>query len=254
MQWSRGRDVSDRESAYRVRRAWIAGVPVWALIGMALLIWARPGEGQGSGWQETRSAQGQTLAPLTQSGQLVQSAVTVDGGKLSVSLSEARFHDVMAAIARQSGIQIISVGQVTPATLTESFSGLSLEDGLRRLLRGKNYVLTYSGTEREGRITKVLVMSRSGDQLGDFGGQTLSVAEVISEAFDSQRFAETVRAAIIAAGGMAQEDQAPEGTVAPELDTTFQRLLSEGGGAKLLDDQFQRVADQLQRLLQQRHQ
>jgi hypothetical protein len=254
MQGCRGRDTSNRESVCRVRSARITGVPMWALIGMALLVWARPSDGQGSGWQGTRSAQGQALAPLTQSGPLVQSAVTVDGGKLSVSLREARFHDVMEAIARQSGIQIISVGQVTPATLTESFSGLSLADGLRRLLRGKNYVLMYSRTEREGRITKVLVMSRSGDQLGDFGGQTLSVAEVISEAFDTQRFAEAVRAAIIAAGGMAREDQAPEGTVAGELNTTFQRLLSEGGGAMLLDDQFQRVADQLQRLLQQQRQ
>jgi hypothetical protein len=83
-------------------------------------------------------------------------------------------------------------------------------------------------------------MSRSGDRFGDFGGQTLSVAEVISETFDPQRFADTVRVAIIAAGGMTQEDQTPEGIMAPELNTAFQRLLWEGGGAKLLEDRFRR--------------
>jgi hypothetical protein len=263
MQGSRGRNIGNQASGSRVRRARITEVSVWALIGMALLVWGKPSEGQVAGRQEIRSVPGQVfhqprqsqvLTPLIRSGSLMPSTVTMDGGKLSVSLREARIHDVMEAIARQSGIQIIFVGQAAQATLTESFSGLPLEDGLRRLLRGKNYMLMYSGTERESRIAKVFVMSRTGAPVEDFGEQTPSIAEVISEAFDTQRFAETVRAAIIAAGGMTQEDQAPEGKVAPELNTNFQRLLWEGGGAKLLDDQFQRVADQLQRLLQQRRQ
>jgi hypothetical protein len=67
-------------------------------------------------------------------------------------------YDVMEAIARQSGIQIIFVGQPAQATLTEYFSGLPLEDGLRRLLRSRNYMLMYSGTERESRIAKAFVM------------------------------------------------------------------------------------------------
>jgi hypothetical protein len=135
---------------------------------MALLLWGNPSEGQVAGRQRIRSVPGQVshqprqsqvLAPLIRSGPLMASTVTMDGGKLSVSLREARIHDVMEAIARQSGIQIIFVGQAAQATLTEYFSGLPLEDGLRRLLRSRNYMLMYSGTERESRIAKVFVMS-----------------------------------------------------------------------------------------------
>jgi hypothetical protein len=174
----------------------------------------------------------------------MQSAVTIDGGKLSVSLREAKLHDVMEAIARQSGIQIICVGQAAQATVTESFSGLPLEDGLRRLLRGKSYMLMYAETERESRITKVFVMSRTGEPAEDVGEQTPSIAEVMSEALNTERFAETVKVAITAADGTTEEDQAPEGTVAAELTSTFQRLLSERGGTKFLDDRLQRLLPQ----------
>jgi hypothetical protein len=235
MQASRGRDIGNQERLSRVRRARIPGVSVWALIGIALLIWGKSSEGQGAGRQEIRSVPGQVVhhprqlqatAPLIRSGPLMQSAVTIDGGKLSVSLKEARIHDVMEAIARQSGIQIIFVGQAAQATLTEFFSGLPLEDGLRRLLRGESYLLMYSETERE---------------------KTSSIAGVMSEALNTERFAEAVKAAITAAGGMTEEDRAPEGTVAAELTSTFQRLLSERGGAKFLDDRLQRLLqEQLQ--------
>jgi hypothetical protein len=226
------------------------GVPVWAVIGVALLVWAKSSEGQGAGWKETRSAPGQVVhqrrqlqakAPLTRSAPLMQPAVTIDGGKLSVSLREARLHDVMEAIARQSGIQITFVGQAAQATLTESFSRLPLEDGLRRLLRGKSYVLMYSGTEGVSRITKVFVMFPTGEPAEDVGEQTSSVAEAMHEAFNTERFAETVRVAITAAGGATEGHQAPEGSTAAELTPTFQRLLSEQGGAKLLADRLQRL-------------
>jgi hypothetical protein len=229
------------------------GVPVWALIAIALLVWAKSSEGQGAGWQETPSAPGQVVrqprqlqatAPLTRSEPPMQPTVTIDDGKLSVSLREARLHDVMEAIARQSGIQITLVGQAAQATLTESFSGLPLEDGLRRLLRGKSYVLMYSGTGGASRITKVFVIFPTGEPAEDVGKQTSSVAEAMREAFNTERFAETVRAAITAAGGATEEPRAPAGSVAAELPSTFQRLLSEQSGSKLF-------ADHLQRLLQE---
>lgn len=256
MRASRGRDTGSQECLSRVRRARIPGVSVWALIGIALLVWAKSSAGQGVGRQETRSVPGQAIhqprqlqatAPLIRSGPRMQSAVTIDGGKLSVSLREARIHDVMEAIARQSGIQIIFVGQTAQATLTGSFSGLPLEDGLRRLLRGMSYVLMYSETERESRISKVFVISRTGEPAEDVGEQTSSITEVMSEALNTERFAETVKAAITAAGGTTDEDRAPEGTVAADLTSTFQRLLSERGGAKFLDERLQRLLqEQLQ--------
>jgi hypothetical protein len=253
MRESPGHEISKQESVSRVRRVRITGGVVWTLIGMAILIWGKPSGGQGPGLQETPSAQGQVLdqsrqrqapAPPVPAGQLVPVAVTMDDGKLSVSLSEARFYDVMDAIAHQTGIQITFVGQASHVPLTESFSGLSLEDGLRRLLRGKNYLLMYAGTGAESRIARVLVISHPGEPVEDFGAQTPTVAEVIGEALNSQRFAETVKAAITAGGGATEKDQALEGTVAAELHSTFQRLLSEGGGATLVNARLQRLLQQ----------
>lgn len=221
MQASRGRDIGDRECLPRVGRVWSPRVSVWALIGIALLAWGKSSEGQGAG-------------------PLLRSAVTIEGGKLSVWLREAKVRDVMEAIARQSGIEIIFVGQAAQTTLTESFSGLPLEDGLRRLLRGKSYMLMYSETERESRITKVFVLFRTDEPGEEAGEPPPSIAEVMSEALTTERFAETIKAAITAARGATEEDQASEERVAAELTATLQRLLAERGGTKFLDDRLQR--------------
>jgi len=253
MRESPGHEVSKRESVSRGRKVRITRGAVWTLIGMALVIWGTPSGGQEPGWQQTRPARGQILdqfrqpqAPAApfQVGQPVSATVTMDDGKLSVSLREARFYDVMDAIAQQTGIQITFVGRATQVPLTESFSGLSLEDGLRRLLRGKNYMFMYSGTGAKSRIASVFVISHSGEPVEDFGVQTPSVAEVIGETLDSEGFAETVKAVITAAAGTSEQDQALEGTVAAERHSAFQRLLSEGGGATLVHDRLQRILQQ----------
>jgi hypothetical protein len=168
---------------------------------------------------------------------------TIDDGKLSVSLREARFSDVMDATARQTGIQITFAGPAVQVHLTDSFSGPSLEGGLRRILRGQNY----SGTGAKSKIARILVISLPGEPTEDFAAQAPSVAEVIGETVNSQRFAKPVKAVITEAGGANEQDQTNDGTVAAELHSAFQRLLLEGGGATL-------VSDQRQRLMQQQHQ
>ena len=191
--------------------------------------------------------QTQTPAATIQVGQRLPLAVSIDDEKLSVSLREARFYDVMDAIAHQTGIQITFAGPATQVPLTDFFSGVSLEDGLRRLLRGQNYIILYSGSGAKSKIARILLISHPGEPTEDFGAQTPKVAEVIGETRNSQGFAEAVKAVITDAGGANETDQNYEGTVAAELHANFQRLLSEGGGATI-------VNDQLQRLLQQQHQ
>ena len=256
MRESPGHEINRQESISRVRRVRITGGAVWTLVGMALVIWGKPCGGQEPSWQEMRPAQGQILAQVRQTqtpaatiqvGQRLPLAVSIDDEKLSVSLREARFYDVMDAIAHQTGIQITFAGPATQVPLTDFFSGVSLEDGLRRLLRGQNYIILYSGSGAKSKIARILLISHPGEPTEDFGAQTPEVAEVIGETRNSQGFAEAVKAVITDAGGANETDQTYEGTVAAELHANFQRLLSEGGGATI-------VNDQLQRLLQQQHQ
>ena len=234
---------------------------VCALIGMGPWTWVSTSEGQVTRQQETRADNEQAaqkqgdrpaLSPRTHSGQPVQSAVTVENGKLSVSLREARFRDVMEAIARQGGIRIRFIGQGGQATLTDSFAGLPLEGGLRRLLRGMNYVFVYWGTEPEPRVAQVFVMSGRGAQSGYSGETTVPPSETISDAFNTQRFAEALETAIAAEGRTLQEDRTFHETIASELNAGSQHVLSGQVGHNRLSDRFQQLADQLQLMLERR--
>jgi hypothetical protein len=71
--------------------------------------------------------------------------VILQEGRLSVSAVNAPLDQILAEISRLSGIRISVDGQVAPGeTITVAFDALPLDEGLGRLLRGKNYVLVYS--------------------------------------------------------------------------------------------------------------
>lgn len=267
MQSSRSRDTSNRNPAYSVRGVRVRGLMVWALMGVGLLAWDMSREGQAARQQGTWSAQeqGHPQPPNWQApvrpvppGQPGQAAVMVDGGKLSVSLREAGFREVMEAIARQAGMKVSFLGEVGQATLTASFVGLPLEDGLRRLLRGTDHAFVYTGTGAARRVSQVFVLSGSAAQpptlaAETVGEPTVAVAAAIREAIDTQRFAEAVQAAIVAEGGTTQEEARQEG-MGPDLNTALQRGLSGQDGTQLLTDQLQQAADRLRQLLEQREQ
>jgi hypothetical protein len=61
-------------------------------------------------------------------------AVVVQQGQLSVDVQEADLEEVLAHIGRQAGIRI-SPGPSSGKRVSARFSGVALEDGLRRLLR-----------------------------------------------------------------------------------------------------------------------
>lgn len=94
----------------------------------------------------------------------VPAGVIVKGGKLSVSLRGARFQDVMDAISLQGGIEINVVGGAGQTTVTESFRGLPLEEGLVSLLRDKNFAFVYTVVEGERRVSRVIVTPRRSGQ------------------------------------------------------------------------------------------
>ena len=118
----------------------------------------------------------------------VSAGVIVEGGKLSVSLRGARFQDVMDAISLQGGIEISLVGEAGQTTLTESFTGLPLEDGLVRLLWDKNFAFVYSVVEGERRVTNVIVTPRRSGQPAEAPpSTTVFLPEDTGAAIDIQR-------------------------------------------------------------------
>lgn len=74
-------------------------------------------------------------------------AVSYQAGRLSVTARAAPLADVLAEVSRATGVAIALETGATPATgrtLDIVFEAVSLEEGLRRLLRDTSYVLLYS--------------------------------------------------------------------------------------------------------------
>ncbi len=74
-----------------------------------------------------------------------QMHVTVDEGSLSVDLREASVREVLAAIGQQAGLRVRIDAAVT-RTVSAQFTAMTLDQGLRRLLRvtSLSYALLYT--------------------------------------------------------------------------------------------------------------
>ena len=142
------------------------GIGLWigsiVLLASWVVLAAMVGDGTATEPSRAQPAPGRGAAadPTTP----VPSGVIVKGGKLSVSLREARFQDVMEAISLQGGIEISVVGGAGQTTLTASFRGLPLEEGLVSLLQDKNFAFVYSEVEGERRVSRVIVTPRRSGQ------------------------------------------------------------------------------------------
>ena len=77
--------------------------------------------------------------------------IQVQSGKLTVHTSGASLRDVLGAITAQGGVafRTIGQGQIPEATVTEEFTGLSMEQGIARLLSKWDYAMVKEeGTDR----------------------------------------------------------------------------------------------------------
>jgi hypothetical protein len=87
-------------------------------------------------------------------------------GLLRVSVENQKFHKVMDEVSKKTGIKIV-INDTTDQELTIDFNYLPLEKGLKRLLKGSNYVLFYQSEEsvdfgQSSRLVKVLIFPESG--------------------------------------------------------------------------------------------
>src|SRR5262245_18999917 len=76
--------------------------------------------------------------------------VTVDRGVLTVDVRDMPLDEVLRTISERSGVNImIHSGGAT--MVTQAFSGVGLDEGIRRLAPAYNVVLVYGSAETEGR-------------------------------------------------------------------------------------------------------
>jgi hypothetical protein len=81
-------------------------------------------------------------------------------GRLSVRAEETPLADVLAEIARQTGVQILGAEDLRES-LTLGFSNVALEDGLRRLLAGLSYVIVEpAAPQGKARPTEIWLLGR----------------------------------------------------------------------------------------------
>jgi len=87
----------------------------------------------------------QTSAPPASPSQ----GVTVDRGTVTVDVRDVPLDDVLRTLSEQSGVNI-TVHSGGAAKVTQTFSGLSLDEGIRRLAPAYNVVLIYGSAPAEG--------------------------------------------------------------------------------------------------------
>jgi hypothetical protein len=112
--------------------------------------------------------------------------VEVSSGQIAIQANEVPLGDLLTAVGERAHVAIIQIqGQSTSrkGTVTDSFSNLPLEQGIRRLLHDVNYVL-----EKDGNTIKRVFILGSGQDASEHGetvrpprtSQSLQPVEMLS--------------------------------------------------------------------------
>lgn len=97
--------------------------------------------------------------------------VVVRRGLLSVDLRDAPLAEVLRAIGAQSGLRVTVADEVS-AQVTETFTNVPLEQGVRRLARWHSLVAIYVASEKEGgvpELAELRVYGMSAQPSGEVG-------------------------------------------------------------------------------------
>ena len=71
--------------------------------------------------------------------------------RLSATLRQASVGEVFAELARQTGILVQVEGAAAIETISMEFTNLPFDEGIKRILQGKNYALTYAEETHDRR-------------------------------------------------------------------------------------------------------
>src|SRR5262249_44370491 len=85
--------------------------------------------------------------------------VKIERGTLTVNVHNAPLAQVLRVIGERAGIQVTVRGDVS-GPVTQSFAGVPLDDGIKRLTQGYSLVLIHAaaGKSKAARLTRVWVL------------------------------------------------------------------------------------------------
>jgi hypothetical protein len=153
------------------------------MIALVLAVWLGPSapalsDARASGAPEARGVAAESAGDATEAALRVAAApaepldLTVTDGRITARLESAKLSDVAAAVFEQTEIEILFIDQIdhiddiddanTGPTVSDSFEALPLEDGLRRLYAGYNFVPVYGqktqAADAEPMLVRVMIL------------------------------------------------------------------------------------------------
>jgi len=103
--------------------------------------------------------------------------------QLSVVANSASLRQVLARIARQSGIEVL-FDDMAEETISADIQSEALESGLKRLLNGRNYLMRYSRDEQQKLLLIGVMVLPVGEQ---DSGRARRLVGLDTEAYDRAR-------------------------------------------------------------------
>jgi len=88
--------------------------------------------------------------------------VTVQGDHMTADLESVPLRTVLAGISQKTGIQVF-IEKGLNGTITAKFSNLSLEDGMKRILKGYSNSMIFSRKDRIVSLAEVKVFEKGHD-------------------------------------------------------------------------------------------
>ncbi len=82
--------------------------------------------------------------------------VSLHNERLSVSLRQASVGEVFAELARQTGFPMQVEEAAARETVSAEFTDLPFDEGVKRVLQGKNYVLSYRDERQNGSMRETI--------------------------------------------------------------------------------------------------
>jgi hypothetical protein len=102
--------------------------------------------------------------------------VSIQGNRLNATLDRVPLRDVLAALAHEAPFTIAVKGEVETEPISIALHDVELEQGLRRLLRGTSYAMTYeSASPDQPRLVELTVFgsakAAANSDVQDMGSQ-----------------------------------------------------------------------------------
>jgi hypothetical protein len=112
--------------------------------------------------------------------------VSIQDNRLSATLDRVPLRDVLAALAHEAPFTISIKGEVETEPISISLHDVELEQGLRRLLRGTSYAMTYesaSASPAKPRLVELMVLGieegAPNSHVQDLGPQPLGTVKAM---------------------------------------------------------------------------